>query len=463
MSRPWVISILCALTTVNTSWSGARASALAPPAPPGAADGELKRSAFLGTKLAPLSDEAREGAKLGKGDGGVLVDDVFPQSSAAAAGLKKGDVIVTVDGAKAEAPAWVVDKLATRKAGDALKLELVRDGKRTTETLTLKGRPLETSDDFDVTYGSVESKGRRLRTIVTKPRTAGKHPALFFIQGIGLYSIDNPTGAIGSYRTILDDFTRRGWVTLRVEKPGVGDSEGGPGSLVDFDVELDGYLQGLKMLKKMDAVDPTKVVIFGHSMGGVMAPLLANDEPVRGIAVYGTIGKTWIEYALENFRRQTALADVDPGEIDKRMRIEAAYAHHLCVEKMSPRQIAEKFPELKAHVDQVAPDGISYFGRHYTFFQQLAAKELGDAWSRFGGDALAMWGKCDFVSSEGDHALIAEIVNLDHPGHGVFAPIAGADHGFARAESYRDARQRSSPPEFNTAVLETLRAWSREL
>jgi pimeloyl-ACP methyl ester carboxylesterase len=423
----------------------------------------LKRAAFLGTKLGAVPDEARQAAKLSEDDGGAIIEEVFPESSALAAGLQQGDILLRIDGEKVGSAAFAVAKVAGRKAGGSFKVELARGEKRVEQVVTLKGRPLEKNDDFDIIYGSVESRGHRLRTIATKPKTGGKHPALFFIQGVGLYSIDNPIGATAMFRTILDDFARRGWVTLRVEKPGVGDSEGGPGLRVDFDAELDGYRQGLKMLKGLDFVDSENVVLFGHSMGGVMAPLIAADLTVKGIAVYGTISKTWHEYVLENFRRQMTLSEAEPVDVDRRVRTEAAFAYHLCNEKMSPREIATKFPDLKRFVDQVAPDGVTYFGRHYAFFQQLAAKDLGECWARYAGYALAMWGKSDFVSGEGDHELIAALVNRDHPGHGTFAPIAGADHGFARAESYRDALRRSTPEEFNPAVLETLRAWAERV
>jgi len=43
-------------------------------------------------------------------------------------------------------------------------------------------------------------------------------------------------------------------------------------------------------------VDQDNVFIVGHSMGGVFAPILAAEFPVKGIAVYGTVVKTWTEY-----------------------------------------------------------------------------------------------------------------------------------------------------------------------
>ena len=258
------------------------------------------------------------------------------------------------------------------------------------------------------------------------------------------------------YKTIVDDFTRHGFVTLRVDKPGCGDSEGGPARDVDFDTELDGYRQALKMLKARGDVDTDRVFIFGHSMGGVMAPLLAAEFPVRGIIVYGTIARTWTEYWLENLRRQMELADADPAAIDRDLRAEAALATYLYAEKKSPKEIIERYPHLRERLEQNITEDRYFFDRSLTFYRQLADKNLGAAWESFGGHALAIWGKADFVSNEDDHALIARIVNRDHPGHGTFLAMEGIDHGFNRAASRRELRRGQSrqPGEFNPAILE---------
>ena len=220
------------------------------------------------------------------------------------------------------------------------------------------------------------------------PREKGKHPALFLIQGIGLASIDNPVGALSSYKTIVDDFTRHGFVTLRVDKPGCGDSEGGPARDVDFDTELDGYRQALKMLKARSDVDADRVFIFGHSMGGVMAPLLAADVPVRGIVVYGTIARTWTEYWLENLRRQMELADADPSAIDRDLRAEAALATYLYAEKKSPKEIIERYPHLRDRIEQNITEDRYFFDRSLTFYRQLADKNLGAPGNR---SAVTPW------------------------------------------------------------------------
>jgi uncharacterized protein len=425
---------------------------------------ELPRGAFLGAKVVAVPDDIRDRFKLEAGNG-VLIEQVIPNSTAEAAGFKAGDVLLTFNGAKIASAGALVQAIAGRKAGAEATIELRRGDELRKEKLTLKGRPLETSDAYEIIYGAVASRTGRLRTIVTRPRAAGKHPALFLIQGIGLASIDNPVGGLAVYKTIVDDFTRHGFVTLRVDKPGCGDSEGGPARDVDFDTELDGYRQALKMLKDRPDVDADRVFIFGHSMGGVMAPLLSVDLPVHGIVVYGTIARTWTEYWLENLRRQMELAGASPATIDRDVRAEAALTTYLYTEKKSPKEISENHPHLRDRLEQNITEDRYFFDRSLTFYRQLADKNLGAAWDSFGGHVLAIWGKADYVSNEDDHALIARIVNRGHPGHATFLAMEGIDHGCNRAASRNESfvrGQSRQPGEFNPLVLGVSRTWAEK-
>ena len=415
-------------------------------------DDALKRRGFFGAALVPSTTGA-----------GVEVREVFAGSSADEAGVKPGDVLATVAGAPVQSPAEAVDAIGKARAGDALELGLVREGEPLDKTIKLKERPREQSDAFDVVYGSVPGKAGRLRTILTRPKGEAKRPALFLIQGYGCGSVEGMPGRPVEFQLIADAFTEHGFVTLRVEKPGCGDSEGGPCPEVDFLTELDGYRRGLKWLKTLDGVDPDKVFLFGHSLGGIWAPMVAADDPVKGVAVYGTVAKTWLEYELENRRRQLLLGGASYSEVDRRVRAGAEFLHALLVEKQEPGRIIAERPELADVGRVMSPDGRHVYGRSAEFLRQVAALPLTDAWSKLDARVLAAWGAADFVSTEADHRMIADLVNRDHPGRATFLTLVGIDHGFQRAGSPKESFDRSTsgaPREFHPGIIEALIDWA---
>ncbi len=65
-------------------------------------------------------------------EGGARVTSVLPDSPAAKAGLKKGDVIVGFQGDVIRGPARLTERIHAAKAGDAVTLDVVRDGSRQT-------------------------------------------------------------------------------------------------------------------------------------------------------------------------------------------------------------------------------------------------------------------------------------------------------------------------------------------
>ncbi|MGN0283163.1 MAG: Do family serine endopeptidase [Prevotella sp.] len=69
---------------------------------------------------------------------GVYVDKVLDDGAAADAGMKKGDVIISVDGQKVTRMAELQEILAKKHPGDKVTLTYMRDKKKHNETLTLK-------------------------------------------------------------------------------------------------------------------------------------------------------------------------------------------------------------------------------------------------------------------------------------------------------------------------------------
>jgi len=68
---------------------------------------------------------------------GARVVRVMPNSPAERAGMKDGDVIVSLDGKSVSSPAALRELLHDGRAGQAVRIEVIRDGKKETLTATL--------------------------------------------------------------------------------------------------------------------------------------------------------------------------------------------------------------------------------------------------------------------------------------------------------------------------------------
>ncbi len=246
-------------------------------------DDELPRKGYFGVRLAPLPDEIRAREGLGA-RAGVLIEAVVPGTAAEAGGIRQGDVLLAVDGESISGVPELMKTVASMTVGQTFEVTLLRAGGRMTLPITLKERPRDRGENFDVLYHHVRSGGARIRTIVTRPHGGGARPVLFLIQGLGPTMVDEPLSGPGPYSRILNEFAGGGYATVRLEKPGIGDSEGGPYADIDFETELDTYRQALVAVRKYSFVDPDNVFIFGHSMGGVFGPIIASEMPVRGVA-----------------------------------------------------------------------------------------------------------------------------------------------------------------------------------
>ena len=258
---------------------------------------ELPRRGFLGAQVGIPSEELSQK--------GVVVLSVFPDTSAQEADIRSDDLVLTVDGNPVENPAHFAKLVGVHKGGEVVKLELKRGGESIIKQIILKEFPKETIPDGKILYHSITVEEARRRVIITRPLTVGPYPAILFIGGIGCYSADLLFDS--PYKTLIYAMTKAGFVTMRVEKTGMGDSEGPNCANTDFDIEVNGYLEALKALKEYSFVDPAAIFLVGHSMGGVIAPKIATEIPIKGIIAIGTVGISWIEYELANSRRQSVL------------------------------------------------------------------------------------------------------------------------------------------------------------
>jgi S1-C subfamily serine protease len=101
-------------------------------------EGKKPTIAFLGVTSEPLTPGTAK--QLGVSQGAVVAD-VASGSGAAKAGIKNGDVIVEIDGAKVTSVEGVAGEVRKHNPGDQIDVVIVRNGQKQTVTVTLSDRP----------------------------------------------------------------------------------------------------------------------------------------------------------------------------------------------------------------------------------------------------------------------------------------------------------------------------------
>ena len=103
--------------------------------------GSVQRG-YLGISMGPEGLDDAKKKELGISDDvdGISIIEVDPQGAAGEAGLKKGDVIVKINGTPVTYDAQLAELVARQKPGDKIKITYVRDGAQHETEATLKNK-----------------------------------------------------------------------------------------------------------------------------------------------------------------------------------------------------------------------------------------------------------------------------------------------------------------------------------
>ncbi|MBS1707374.1 MAG: alpha/beta fold hydrolase [Armatimonadetes bacterium] len=283
------------------------------------------------------------------------------------------------------------------------------------DTTRLSGQPY-------TRYFTTDKFKREVTFYVTEAE--GKAPLVVFVQGSGNGSNFIKVGerlVPQNGQTTLYDVAERKVRLLIVEKPGVkfldpGDRGGAQSASDEFKQEhtFDRWAEAvgaaLNAAKKIDGVDPGKILVVGHSEGGLVAcRVAARDPEVKAVATLAGGGVTQL-YDLVALARKGYFGGPDS----------------------KPEETAQAI--LKMWDDVLAdPDSATklFLGHPYRRWSSFLATSPVEELARFKGRVFIGQGSEDkAVDVSSADVLYAQ---LKSRGHNVtYDRVAGADHGFAQ-------------------------------
>jgi pimeloyl-ACP methyl ester carboxylesterase len=159
-------------------------------------------------------------------------------------------------------------------------------------------------------------------TITTPPAAASRlrYPAVVLVAGSGPADRDETVAGIPIFAQLAGALAQRGFIVLRYDKRGVGQSGGRAetATLQDYSEDL---LAVVKWLRRRRDVDNKRIAVAGHSEGGWVAMLAASrKKDISSLILLGAAGTTGSELILEQQRH--ALDQMNPTDDERKAKIE---------------------------------------------------------------------------------------------------------------------------------------------
>ena len=168
-----------------------------------------------------------------------------------------------------------------------------------------------------VSYRSEELKIYALLTVPNGEKPVSGWPVIIFNHG---YIPPKEYRTTERYIAYTDGFSRNGYILLRPDYRGHGNSEGTPsGAYGSNDYTID-VLNALFSIKRYKDADPNRIGMWGHSMGGfiTLRAMVVNKDIKAGVLWCGVVAS--YEDLLNNWRRRGGTPFPSPSGVRRSWR-----------------------------------------------------------------------------------------------------------------------------------------------
>jgi pimeloyl-ACP methyl ester carboxylesterase len=176
----------------------------------------------------------------------------------------------------------------------------------------------------------IPSNGFTLAGTISRPPAAtGRLPGVVLVAGSGPVDRDEIVSGIPIFGQLAGALADAGFLVLRYDKRGIGQSGGRAESagLAEFADDLRG---AVKFLADRKDVDPKRIAVVGHSEGGSVTLLAAaKDNKIAAVALLATNGVTGSEMVLA--QQKHVLDRTSMSDADKQAKVDLQKQLHMAV------------------------------------------------------------------------------------------------------------------------------------
>ncbi|MFT7578768.1 MAG: pimeloyl-ACP methyl ester carboxylesterase [Myxococcota bacterium] len=325
-------------------------------------------------------------------------------------------------------------------------------------------RPQTPSGDFPYRIESYTWGDPILAGTLTLPGGDGPFPAVLLITGSGPQDRDETIFEHKPFWVIADHLTRRGIGVLRVDDRGVGQS-GGDVSKITLQTNADDVRTSLAWLRARPDVDPSRVGLIGHSEGGILAAMVAADNPdvsfIVSLAGPGVPGDAII---MDQFDAMMALQDTYDEATQQVARKGQRTVLSSAMKGASKEQLRRDITALLLSLSPNGADPFTVEAQTHAvaspWFRSFLVHHPAADWKRVGVPVLVLNGTLD---TQVRHALNVPPIEAALRAGGNNAVTIDVRHGlnhlFQPAKTGSPMEYRMIETTFDTATLARLSSW----
>lgn len=156
-------------------------------------------------------------------------------------------------------------------------------------------------DRFETRAATVQHDNIELPAVLTLPVGDQRVPGLVLVHGSGPHDEDETIGPNKPFRDLAEGLASMGVAVLRYEKrTHKYGTEMKAEDVTLAEETIDDALAAAALLRKEPRVDPDRVFVLGHSLGGMAAPFIAaRDEQLAGIVILAGSARPLVDIVEE--------------------------------------------------------------------------------------------------------------------------------------------------------------------
>lgn len=198
-----------------------------------------------------------------------------------------------------------------------LSIAVMRKGSYPGSDLTIK-QTLAPGSNYNQYIASYISEGLKIYGLLTVPKGVKPPkgwPVIIFNHG---YIPPQQYRTTERYVAYVDAFARRGYIVFKSDYRGNGSSQGQPEGAYYSPAYAIDVLNALSSIKRFSEADPSRIGMWGHSMGGniTLRDIVVDTKDIKAAVIWGGVVGSY--YDLANNWQRSVTYRPPPAELANR-------------------------------------------------------------------------------------------------------------------------------------------------